>query len=325
MRKKNSKRPRYDASSGLPRANFSHFYKTIRDLKNQVNLLKGYLDYSPDLIVAGDPQGNIVEFNKGAEKLLGYKKEEVLGQPIQDLYFDPRDRKKIMRLVRGKGEVVDYECRLKSKSGQLIYISTTLSYLYDAKKQVVGTIGIAKDIRRRKQLEKELKRTAITDGLTGLFDRGYFNTRLKNAVEKSKEYGKRLSLIMIDLDGFKKYNDKHGHLAGDKVLHKIGRLILKSIDVNLVSAYRYGGDEFVIIVGERLQDLVEAIAETVVHKIDLNFGLVSLKRGRNGPAITASVGVARMKPKHKVYSFIKLADKLMYRAKKRGGNQVCLG
>ncbi|MEK7449483.1 MAG: sensor domain-containing diguanylate cyclase [Planctomycetota bacterium] len=288
--------------------------KTVKELQLQVNLLQAYLDYSPDIIVAGDVNGRIIEFNHGAEEFLGYQKEEVLGKPIAGLYHNPWDRKKMMHLVHKQGKVIDYECRLKTKSKQIIDISTTVAYLYNQKKEIIGTIGIAKDISRRKQLENILKKTAITDGLTGLYDRGYFNTRIKNAVEKSKEYHKQLSLIMIDLDGFKKYNDQKGHLAGDKVLHKIGQIILKNTDLKFDSAYRYGGDEFAILIGHRRNALAEKIAEIICRKISEHFA----------PDITASIGVARLKAEHDVADFIHLADKQMYQAKRQGRNRVCL-
>jgi len=290
-------------------------HQTINKLQKQVNYLKSLLDQSPDIIVAGDVKGNIVEFNKGAEKLLGYKKEEVLGKPIASLYFRPRERSKIIQLVKRKGSIVDYETRLKTKSGQMLSVSTTLSYLRDENGNIIGTIGMAKDIQRRKLLEAELKKMAITDGLTGLYDRGYFNRRVDIAVKKAHRYKRPLALIMMDLDGFKKYNDTYGHLEGDKILHKVGRIILRTIRSRIDSCYRFGGDEFMIIVPEEYEASARDLAEELRTEVDLAFG----------PRITASIGVTKLQRGQSVYELIKLTDQSMYRAKARGGNCVYPG
>lgn len=119
---------------------------------------------------------------------------------------------------------------------------------------------------------------------------------------------------MMDLDGFKEYNDTKGHLMGDKILHKVGRTILRTIQSRVDSCYRYGGDEFVIIVPEKYQASARDLAEEIRVEIDLAFG----------PAITASIGVTKLQPGQTVYEFIKSADEAMYKAKAQGENRVCI-
>lgn len=286
----------------------------VSRLKERINYLQAILDQSPDVIVAGDKNGNLVEFNKGAEKLLGYRKEEVLKRPIKALYARPSERDRLMELMQKYGSVVDYEIMIRTKRGKVIPMSTTLAYLKDSRGDVVGTIGIAKDIRRRKFLEKKLVKMSVTDGLTGLYDRGYFDKRIADAVKDAVKMRQPLALIMMDLDGFKKYNDTRGHLEGDKILNKVGRIILRTIRRRVDSCYRYGGDEFVVILPEKHHALARDIAEEIRVEIELAFG----------PAITATVGVAKLKPGQSVYDFIKAADLAMYKAKTAGGNKVCI-
>jgi len=286
--------------------------QNIKQLEERANYLQALLDHSPDAIITGDKNGLIIEFNKGAEVLLGYHKHEIIGRPIKSLYVNPNDRNLLMKLLQKHGAAIDYEIRIRTKSGKIIPMSTTTAYLKDRKGNIIGTIGIAKDIRRRKMLEKNLIKMSVTDGLTKLYDRGYFDKRINNAVNDSIRSGKPLALIMMDLDGFKKYNDSKGHLMGDKVLQRVGRIILKTIRQRIDSCYRYGGDEFVILIPEKYHAVARDIANEIRVEIELAIG----------PSITASIGIAKLKRGQSVYDFIKAADEAMYKAKAAGGNRV---
>lgn len=131
---------------------------SLEIIKKRMEFLESILDDSHDVIIAGDTDGKIVEFNKGAEILLGYKKDEVLGKSIDLLYFNPPDRRRVIKLLEEKGVVVDYDIKGRNKTGQLVHLSTTLSYLRDNHDHIIGTIGIAKDIRKRKEWEKKQAR-----------------------------------------------------------------------------------------------------------------------------------------------------------------------
>ena len=289
-------------------------WNTTTKPAERLRYLENILNFSPDVIVCGDSRGRIVEFNRGAGKLLGYSRNEVVGKPVADLYYNPRDRYKLINLLQRKGQVIDYETRLKNKSGRMIYISTSVAYIYDERGKVAGTIGIAKDIRRRKEMEKKLERLAITDGLTNLYDRGYFNTSLPKIIEKSRKGRDVLSCIMMDLDGFKEFNDKEGHLGGDYVLKRVGEIILSALPSKTGTAYRYGGDEFIILILGKKQALMTSIAEKIRKEIEREF------KGK----ITASVGVTYFRSSQTPTQLIKTADNAMYRAKSYGGNRVCV-
>lgn len=175
-------------------------------------------------------------------------------------------------------------------------------------------------LERQKMLE-ELKKLSITDGLTQLYNSRYFYDQLKGEIERFKRYGHQLSLLLLDIDKFKNYNDTHGHLEGDKILVRLGRIInacLRKMD----TAYRYGGEEFTIIlpgtpgeeaktVGERLRTSVEAD----------NFG----GSAPSGSRITISVGVTQYCYPEPISSFVQRADQAMYQSKQTGRNKVtCL-
>lgn len=279
----------------------------------RLQYLESILNFSPDIIICGDKTGKIAEFNKGAEKLLGYSKEEAIHKNIRDLYFNPNDRHIIMGLLKRQGQVMDYETRLKTKSGKMINISTSVAYIYDAQKNIIGTIGIAKDIKRRKEMEKKLERLAITDGLTNLYDRGHFNISLVKIIEKCRKTKQLLTCIMLDLDGFKEYNDKQGHLGGDEVLRRVGEIILNNVPNKIGTAFRYGGDEFIILITHKKHSEAVAIGEVIRKRIEMAFS------GK----ITASIGVTAWKTYQSPHQLVKSADDAMYRAKSYGGNRVC--
>ena len=158
-----------------------------------------------------------------------------------------------------------------------------------------------------RKIKDELAWASITDSLTGLFNQRHFYNRLREEIDRAKRQKHPLSLIFLDLDKFKEYNDQYGHLAGDKVLSKSGRIILSNIRENVDTAFRYGGDEFAVI-------LVEADA-TIARKIRdrLEWGF------EQGGGVTASVGLATYSEEMDVDDLVASADKYLYHGKNKRG------
>ena len=167
------------------------------------------------------------------------------------------------------------------------------------------------------RLYAKAEQRARVDELTGLFNRRHFDERLGEEIDRHSRYGGMLSLIFLDLDFFKAYNDKHGHLAGDKVLARIGQLIEKSIR-NIDIAFRYGGDEFAVLLPQSGVDEAFVVAERVRTNIASE---MRKKKFR----ITTSIGLASW-PSDGVMpdELINAADKALYYTKQTGGNRTCL-
>ena len=164
----------------------------------------------------------------------------------------------------------------------------------------------------KQKLEEEVQRLSITDDLTGLYNHRYFFRTLEAELVRLTRQKTSLSLLMFDLDNFKKYNDLYGHLEGDKVLRKIGEIVRHSIRSNVDSGYRYGGDEFTaLLIGASL-DQALTIAERVRSSIE--------QAGFQD--ITVSVGLTEFKNHFDLEEFVKSADDAMYVAKHSGGNRV---
>ena len=175
--------------------------------------------------------------------------------------------------------------------------------------------------RERVQMLEKLKRLSITDGLTQLFNSRHFYSQLKGEIGRSNRYKHPLSLLLLDIDHFKKYNDTYGHLEGDKVLVRLGQVI-KQVLRKMDSAYRYGGEEFTVI----LPETVGAEAETVAQRLRVTVENESFapETAQVAP-ITISVGVTEYNPKEDIATFIQRADQAMYMSKQEGRNKVtCL-
>jgi diguanylate cyclase (GGDEF)-like protein len=161
--------------------------------------------------------------------------------------------------------------------------------------------------------EKKFRELSITDELTGLFNVRYFFNQLKAEIERTDRYSKPLSLIFVDIDAFKNYNDQYGHLEGDQVLRKIAQAI-QSCMRGPDSAYRYGGDEFVGILPETREPGAAIVAERI-RKIVNTYEF--LPNPDKAVYMTVSVGFAEYTPGEGEKAFVKRADMNMYVAKNK--------
>jgi diguanylate cyclase (GGDEF)-like protein len=170
-----------------------------------------------------------------------------------------------------------------------------------------------KRIVRERELKAELLYLSIHDSLTGLYNRRYFYQRLQEEVERAKRQGRHLALVILDVDHFKDYNDSHGHLDGDEVLRTLAQILASSIRQNVDTAYRYGGDEFAVLLVET--DLEQG--RKVAERIRKAFADKKIDH------CTLSLGVASLTPQGgTMEDLIREADEAMYRAKRSGGNRV---
>ena len=191
---------------------------------------------------------------------------------------------------------------------------------YDAKQvRLVETIAQQTSIAMdNAKLFEKMQEMAITDSLTGLYNRRYFYMILDSEIERSKRYQTPLSLIMIDIDHFKAVNDKFGHLAGDAVLRSMSETCMKLLRQS-DNMFRFGGEEFMIILPVTKQEEALNVAERIRSTIEET--LISTKKGN--VKITVSIGVSEYGKNHSAPNeFIESADKTMYEAKKAGRNCV---
>jgi diguanylate cyclase (GGDEF)-like protein len=167
------------------------------------------------------------------------------------------------------------------------------------------------------QLYARLEQKSRIDELTGLFNRRHFEERLKEEVSRHSRYGDVFSIFMLDLDNFKAYNDTYGHPAGDTLLSQIGKIIKGSVR-NVDQAFRYGGDEFVVILPQTTSEDAHVVAERVR-------GQIARTMGKTAIAVTASIGLANYPTDGVVADeLVDVADNALYHAKRAGGNRILL-
>ena len=267
-----------------------------------------------DAIFSLNRAGNFSTFNRMFLKMTGYAENEMRKCHFSKI-IHPEDLPVLMndfqKVIRGENAPERYTFRVINKEEKVIFVEGNFRRLKE-KNQVVAILGVLRDVTEKIKMEKELLELSITDSLTGLHNRRHFFNELDKEMERVKRQGIRLTLLLFDLDDFKAYNDIHGHLEGDTVLQYVGDAVKKSIR-KVDSAYRYGGDEFTVILPGAGKEEAARVAERLRYAFRKNSMLQQT---------SLSIGLVQFNPQFDLTTFIQRADEAMYTAKRLGGNQI---
>jgi diguanylate cyclase (GGDEF)-like protein/PAS domain S-box-containing protein len=268
--------------------------------------------------------------NKQMARMLGYSVEEMLGRKIESFLAENQrfeDEKQKTTRRQGRGSV--YELCAIRKDGRRHWLLISAKAITDDDGRFAGSIGMITDINDRKLAEQALQEAnrklellSNTDGLTGIFNRRYFNEKLAIEFERLSRSNRELSLIMMDIDHFKDYNDYYGHIAGDDCLRQVAEMIQTGISRSADFCARYGGEEFVCVLPETDKQGAGVIAEKLRHGVESL--CIAHKTSLTSNYVTISLGVAtvRYSSTETANDFINKADTALYQSKKNGRNRV---
>jgi diguanylate cyclase (GGDEF)-like protein/PAS domain S-box-containing protein len=283
-----------------------------QDLLNIGVMLDSVKDFA---ICALDRAGRLTAWRAGAERLTGHSHGEVVGRPLSDLYVDASelDLTLMLAAVVNEGRAEE-ERLLRRADGTSFRANMVTTPIYDSSASLRGFTLVARDVSWRHRLDRsrstlidQLQDFALTDELTGLANRRRWREDLEREMARARRTGSRLCVGMVDLDGFKAFNDTHGHQAGDELLQQTSRAWAEVLRVTDILA-RYGGDEFLLL----LPDCPVDEALRVVDRV----------RAATPEALTCSVGVTSSLGGEEAERVLSRADAALYDAKRRGRNSV---
>jgi diguanylate cyclase (GGDEF)-like protein/PAS domain S-box-containing protein len=288
-----------------------------RLLKSSEERFKLLFEFAPDAYFLIDLKGNLVDGNRTAEELCGYKKEELIGENMLKLdLLPPEDIPKAAASL-AKSAISSPtgpdEFTLIRKDGARLNVEVR-SYPVEADGRTL-VLGIARDITHRRQAEEELERQAFYDRLTGLPNRHLFMTflsRLAAHAKRQKDY--QFAVLFLDLDRFKVINDSLGHITGDELLIAVAQRLKTCVRADDVIA-RFGGDEFVILI-DAIKHVSDAtlVAERIHRELSFPFNV-----GLKEIFTSASIGIALSASGYdNEEDLLRDADSAMYRAKSKG-------
>jgi diguanylate cyclase (GGDEF)-like protein/PAS domain S-box-containing protein len=295
----------------------------------QNNLMLDAIGYG---ICAVDNNGHCLSINETALKMLDVLKHEVLDENIEDIFCNgvfksnvhTKKRCPIFKTIKDKKKRIVKE-HITKKNGTSIHLSLNVSPFEDS-----GAVVVFRDItteilvlQELNQRNIELDKLATTDGLSGLYNRRYFDDNLQIEYDRASRGGTSFTLGICDIDNFKLYNDNYGHVKGDEVIRAVTKVLKHTFNRQTDIVARYGGEEFVFI----LVATPKESAFKLTQKAKKDIEELSIEHSFNGISkfITISFGVVHkdiQKREISVSELLNIADSALYKSKENGKNMI---
>ncbi|OBS10711.1 GGDEF domain-containing protein [Acidihalobacter prosperus] len=272
-----------------------------------------------DIYYRIDAEGKLLMASPAVERILGYRADELLGQDSSLFYADPNDRNALIEVLMRDKAIADYEVRLRGKQGQLVDVSVSSHALFDEEGNYIAVEGVIRDLTERKQLERRLRVLATADELTGIRNRRVFFEHAASALQRARRHRRPMVLMILDIDWFKRINDRFGHLGGDRALRAFAQTAgLELRDIDLFG--RLGGEEFGVV----LEDCPLGEARAVGERIRARVASLSLDMGEGVSLLmTVSIGATLSgQADARIEALLERADRALYLAKQSGRNRV---
>lgn len=292
-------------SEQLTNAGFKAFY--ANDFFSGFDILNSI---KIDLIILDDS----IKSQSGQKMLLSIKQNVLFSDlPIIVISYSTQIKPKVFALISGAN---DYIIKPYDFDELLARVKIQCKIIDIQHKLIVQN----DELNKTNLLNQKL---AMTDDLTGIYNKRYFSSRIKNEIIHSKRYNEPLSLLIMDIDHFKNINDTYGHMVGDIVLKEVSALILNCLRESDIFS-RYGGEEFIAILPNTTLEGSKTLAERVRQKVES----ACIKTTEHNISVTISIGITRYIPtnkksiQHEINNTIKNADIALYKAKSDGRNTI---
>lgn len=288
-----------------------------------------------------DARGRAIVWNRACERLTGVPSYEVLGTGDAWRCFHHAERPTLADLVTQQrthevGSLYDAHGRPCDEAGHLSaegwcdmpragrrrYLAVEVSPIFDEQGRLAAVVETLRDMTDEKQAQIALEQLATRDGLTGLANRRCFDDTLHAEWQRALRQQQPLSLLMVDVDNFKQYNDAYGHVGGDECLQRIAGAVAKEMRANDLVA-RYGGEEFAVILPNQSLKGAAVVAERIRCRVEQ---LHLPNEGAAKQFVTVSIGAATAlpAPEYDPAQLVATADAALYRAKHMGRNRISL-
>ncbi|MAC45966.1 MAG: hypothetical protein CMI12_03825 [Oceanospirillum sp.] len=305
---------------------FGHrqFKRLTQNKKEANHIAQSYLKIINQYVITSktDLEGNILDVSDAFCQISGFSKEELVNHSHAMVRHPNTPDETYQSLWQSISEGRDWQGEMcnQRKDGTSYWVYASITANYDMYGRKVGYIAVHQDITDHKMVVE----LSIRDALTGLYNRRHFNHYFEQHLQDCYENNRALSLIIFDIDNFKKYNDTYGHQKGDDVLKETAAVLQYCTGDETAACFRLGGEEFAIII-QQDETGAEELAERIRAEIE-DLGIEHINNANYG-VVTTSVGfytyhTDEFSPPEPDELF-RVADQSLYRAKESGRNQVC--
>ncbi|SFI97009.1 diguanylate cyclase [Bradyrhizobium sp. Gha] len=285
-------------------------------------------EQSSDMVTRIGLDNRLLYVSPSCVRITGWSADELLDtSALAGIHPDDVERveQAIAALKNGEAEEARFIYRQRHRDKGEIWAEAALHVtLASDSGEIDGVVAVMRDMTEQKDLQDKLASLATTDGLTGLANRRAFDERLADEWARARRDGTQLSLLLIDVDHFKKFNDHYGHLAGDACLRALGRILSATARRPADLAARYGGEEFAVLLANTGPDGCAEVGEGIRQALhDL-----AMLHAQNPPSrlVTVSVGAATSLPSQAPDSntLVAAADRALYAAKDSGRDRLVM-
>ena len=292
-----------------------------RQINNINSQMKKYIKIVDENVLTSstDLDGNITYASEAFCEISGYSKDELIGQNHRIIrHSDMKEStyKELWETITS-GKTWKGEIKNKKKNGDYYWVKASISPVFDNKGEIISYTAVREDITDKKIIEE----ISITDGLTNIYNRRYFDEIFPKIINEAKRKNELVAFVFMDIDHFKQYNDNYGHQKGDEVLINFAACLKQSLHRSSDYTFRLGGEEFAVVyqmeTKEKAVEFANNLRKNIENlKIEHKYSSVS-------SYITASMGLICKNANEIVIDEIyKQADDLLYQAKRSGRNQV---